>query len=141
MRLGKAAITNRRSDDSNTDLKTRTECGKLCLSGVRSWPIGSHPTPGTVSRKRCVHPGGVPRTASMVLSPRAGYRIMKKAGSAINRTMKQTKAATSILLPLCLATDRGFRRRGFLIYDTRASGPKFNRVHRVAPLVGGGGGD
>jgi hypothetical protein len=41
----------------------------------------------------------VPCTASMVLSPRAGYRTMKNAGSAINRTMKQTKAAISILLP------------------------------------------
>ena len=65
----------------------------------------------------------------------AGYRSMKRAGSAINRTIKQTKAAISILLPQCLATDRGFRRRGFLTYDTRASGPKFNRVHRIAPLV------
>jgi hypothetical protein len=98
------------------------------------------PTPGTVSRKPCVHPSEVPCTASMVLSPRAGYRTMKNAGSAINRTMKQTKAAISILLPQCLATDRGFRRRGLLIYDTRVSGPKFNRVHRIAPLVGGSGG-
>jgi hypothetical protein len=51
--------------------------------------------------------------ASVVLSPRAGYRAMKKAGSAIKRTIKQTKAAISILLPQCLATDRGFRRRSF----------------------------
>ena len=64
---------------------------------------------------------------AVVLCPRAGYRTMKMAGSAINRTIKQTKAAISILLPQCLATDRGFRRRGFLTYDTRASGPKFNR--------------
>ena len=33
---------------------------------------------------------------NMVLSPRAGYRTMKMAGSIINRTMKQTKAAISI---------------------------------------------
>ena len=72
-------------------------------------------------------------------SARAGYRAMKKAGSAINRTIKQTKAAISTLLPSCLSTDRGFRR-GFLTYDTRANGQKFNRVHRIAPLVGGGGG-
>jgi hypothetical protein len=48
----------------------------------------------------------------MVLSPRAGYRIAKKTGRAVNRTIKQTKTAISILLPQCLATDRGFRRRG-----------------------------
>jgi hypothetical protein len=52
---------------------------------------------------------------------------MKMAGSAINRTIKQTKAAISILLPQCLTTDRGFQKTGFLTYDTRASGPKFNR--------------
>ncbi len=35
-----------------------------------------------------------------VLSPRAGYRTMKMAGSAINRTITQTKAAISILPPV-----------------------------------------
>jgi hypothetical protein len=64
----------------------------------------------------------------MVLSPRAGYRITKKTGRAVNRTIKQTKTAISILLPQCLATDRGFRRRGFLTYDTRAGGPRFIRA-------------
>jgi hypothetical protein len=64
----------------------------------------------------------------MVLSPRAGYRIRKKTGRAVNRTIKQTKTAISILLSQCLATDRGFRRPGSLTYDTRASGPQFNRV-------------
>jgi hypothetical protein len=64
----------------------------------------------------------------MVLSPRAGYRIAKKTGRAVNRTIKQTKTAISILLPQCLATDRGFRRRGFLTYDTRAGGPRFIRA-------------
>jgi hypothetical protein len=64
----------------------------------------------------------------MVFSPRAGYRITKKTGRAVNRTIKQTKTATSILLPQCLATDRGFRRRGFLTYDTRAGGPRFIRA-------------
>jgi len=34
-----------------------------------------------------------------MLSPRAGYRTMKMAGSAINRTIEQTKAAISTLLP------------------------------------------
>jgi hypothetical protein len=57
------------------------------------------PTRVTVSRKPLVHPTEVPWTAYVVLSPRAGYRTMKKAGSAINRTMKQTKAAISILVP------------------------------------------
>jgi hypothetical protein len=36
------------------------------------------------------------------------YRTIKKAGSAINKTIKQTKAAISILLPQCLATDEAF---------------------------------
>ena len=64
----------------------------------------------------------------MVLSPRAGYRIRKKTGRAVNRPITQTKTAISILLSQCLATDRGFRRRGSLTYDTRASGPQFNRA-------------
>jgi len=34
-----------------------------------------------------------------------GYRTIKRAGNAINKTIKQTKAAISILLPQCLATD------------------------------------
>jgi hypothetical protein len=34
----------------------------------------------------------------MVLSPRAGYRIKKKTGRAVNKTIKQTKTAISILL-------------------------------------------
>jgi hypothetical protein len=74
-------------------------------------------------------PEGLPyrRVYAVMLSPRAGYRTMKMAGSAINRTIKQTKATISILLPQCLATDRGFRTTGFLTYDTKASGPKFNR--------------
>ena len=78
--------------------------------------------------------------ASVVLSPRARYRPTKKAGSAIHRTIKQTKAAISILLPSVWLRNRAFRRRGFLLYDTRATGPKFNRVHRVVPLVGCDGG-
>ena len=36
---------------------------------------------------------------TVVLSPRAGYRTMNMAGSAINRTIKQTKAAISICAP------------------------------------------
>ncbi len=51
---------------------------------------------------------------------------MKKAGSAVNKTIKQTKAAISISLPQCFATDEAFED-GVLTYDTRASGPKFNR--------------
>ena len=37
---------------------------------------------------------------AVVLCPRAGYRTMKMAGSAINRTITQTKAAISILPPV-----------------------------------------
>ena len=77
----------------------------------------------------------------MVLSPRAGYRITKKTGRAVNRTIKQTKTAISILLSQCLATDRGFRRRGLLTFDTRAGGPRFIRAcgwSKVAALAGGG---
>ena len=55
-----------------------------------------------------------------------GYRTIKKAGNAVNKTIKQTKAAISISLPQCLATDEAFED-GVLTYDTRASGPKFNR--------------
>jgi hypothetical protein len=104
--------------------------------GGASSQVRGAPTRVTVSRKPLVHPTEVPWTPSVVLSPRAGYRTMKKAGSAINRTMKQTKAAISILVPQCLATDRGFRRRGFLTYDTRASDPKFNRVNRLLLSLG-----
>jgi hypothetical protein len=32
------------------------------------------------------------------------YRTMKKTGSAVNKAIKQTKAAMSILLPQCLRT-------------------------------------
>lgn len=39
------------------------------------------------------------RVCAVVLSPRAGYRTMKMAGSAINRTIKQTKATISICSP------------------------------------------
>lgn len=63
----------------------------------------------------------------MVPGPRAGYRTMKMAGSAINRTIKQTKATISICSPSVWPRIEAFRRRGFLTYDTRASGPKFNR--------------
>jgi hypothetical protein len=59
---------------------------------------------------------------------------MKKTGSAVNRAIKQTKAAMSILLPQC------FEDRALLTDDTRASGQKFNRVHRIPSLVGCGGG-
>ena len=37
-----------------------------------------------------------------------GYRTIKKTGSAVNKTIRQTKAAMSILLPQCLATDEAF---------------------------------
>ena len=49
------------------------------------------------------------------------------AGSAINRTIKQTKAAISICSPNVWPRIATFGRRGFLTYDTRASGTKFNR--------------
>jgi hypothetical protein len=52
---------------------------------------------------------------------------MKMAGSAINRTIKQTKAAISICSPSVWPRIEAFGRRGFLTFDTRASGPKFNR--------------
>ena len=45
-----------------------------------------------------------------VLSPRAGYRTMKMAGSAINRTIEQTKAAISMLAPPVSGHGSGFRR-------------------------------
>ena len=62
-----------------------------------------------------------------VLSPRAGYRTMKMAGSAINRTIEQTKAAISMLAPPVSGHGSRLSKTGFLTYDTRASGPKFNR--------------
>ena len=37
-----------------------------------------------------------------------GYRTIKKAGSAINKTIKQTKAAISILLPQVFGDDEAF---------------------------------
>jgi hypothetical protein len=65
---------------------------------------------------------------------------MKKTGSAVNRAIKQTKAAMSILLP------QRFKDRAVLTHHTRASGQKFNRVHRIPPpevdatrLLAGGG--
>jgi hypothetical protein len=53
---------------------------------------------------------------------------MTRAGSAIARAIKKTNAAISTLLPhgLAMATHRDFGRPDFLIYGTRASGPKFN---------------
>ena len=49
------------------------------------------------------------------------------AGSAINRTIEQTKAAISMLAPPVSGHRSRLSKTGFLTYDTRASGPKFNR--------------
>ena len=49
------------------------------------------------------------------------------AGSAINRTIEQTKAAISMLAPPVSGHGSKLSKTGFLTYDTRASGPKFNR--------------
>jgi hypothetical protein len=55
---------------------------------------------------------------------------MKKTGSAVNRAIKKTKAAMSILLP------QRFEDRALLTDDTRASTQKFNRVNRIPLLLG-----
>ena len=60
-----------------------------------------------------------------VLSPRAGYRTMKMAGSAINTTIEQTKAAISMLAPPVSGHGSRLSKTGFLTYDTRASGPPY----------------
>ncbi len=48
-------------------------------------------------------------------------------GSATNRAIKQTKAAISIWSPSVWPRTEASRRRGLLPYETRESGPKFNR--------------
>jgi hypothetical protein len=67
----------------------------------------------------------------MVLSPRAGYRIAKKTGRAVNRTIKQTKTAISILLPPVFGYGSRLSKTGLLTYDTRAGGPRFIRARWV----------
>jgi hypothetical protein len=52
----------------------------------------------------------------VVLGPRADYRTMKMTGSAINMTIKQTKAAISIWSPSVWPRIEASRRRGFLTY-------------------------
>ena len=68
------------------------ECG--WVGGVKAAPHDRIGVPGGGEGV-----GALVYAHRMVLSPRAGYRTTKKAGSAVNRTIKQTKTATSILLP------------------------------------------
>jgi hypothetical protein len=56
------------------------------------------------------------RVYAVVLGPRADYRTMKMTGSAINKTIKQTKAAISIWSPSVWPRIEASRRRGFLTF-------------------------